>query len=120
MSTWKIDDYECACGARFESITQPNGLRNTRNCRCGEIAHRIIGAPSVKTLETHLRGAEDSKITHGGYFDSNLRDLKTGKVPFITSVAQKNRILREKGLVEAGSLDCDRDRQRSRKNPIHF
>lgn len=113
MSGFKIDDYRCDhCERVFEDITAPGGLRETRLCRCGEVARRIISAPALQTLETHLKGAQDTEVRHGGYFDYNLRDLKSGRVPFITSTAQKKRIMREKGVVEMGSVDGDRERSR--------
>lgn len=119
MSGFKIDDFRCDhCERVFEDITAPGGLRNTRLCRCGEIATRIISAPAVQTIETHMRSATDSRVdAHGGYHDYNLRDLKTGAVPYITSKAQKARIMREKGVVEMGSVPADRER--SRKGTIY-
>lgn len=57
--------------------------------------------------------------SQGGYFDHNLRDRKTGKAPYITSLEQKNRILKERGYIEVGPTDVSRDRERSRKRRIY-
>lgn len=105
----KIHDFECPfCGERFERL---HDAREVVLCACGHVANRLMSAPAVQTVDTHMRGAKDTEIRHGGYHDYNLRDLKTGAVPFITSVAQKKRILRDKGLVEMGSIDADRDKR---------
>jgi ribosomal protein S27AE len=112
----KLNDFECPkCGYIFESLHEHD---ETIHCGpCGAVATKLFSAPVVQTIETHMRGT--NMVSHGGYFDHALRDRKTGKYPFITSKAQKDRILKEKGFVEVGPTDVGRQRERDKQRRIY-
>ena len=111
----KLYDYECSeCGV-FERLVE--GYIRRVECDCGRIAHKIISAPRIHDLNNHMKGT-DLLDSHGGYFDHNLRDRKTGKAPYITSLEQKKRILKERGFYEVGPTDVSRDKERGKRKRV--
>ena len=65
---------------------------------CGLDMSREFTIPTIHTVSTHLPGKSDG----GGYYDFNIRDRATGNPTYIHSLGQKQRLLRERGLVECG------------------
>jgi hypothetical protein len=114
---YKVFDYECPDCGIFEVLVK--GYVREQNCECGKVAPKVISTPAIHNLETHLKGT-NLLDSHGGYFDHNLRDRKTGEAPYITSLEQKKKILKERGYTEVGPTDVSRDRERSRKKPTIY
>jgi len=67
---------------------------------CGLDMTREFTIPVIHTISTHMMG---TGLTDGqGYYDNNLRDRKTGEVPYVHSIGQKRKLLKERGLFEYG------------------
>lgn len=72
---------------------------------CHRRATRIISAPTIHTLETHLRGVRDPDIKvnqDGSYQDPNIYDRARDEFPVITSLKHKKETLKRLGLYEKG------------------
>lgn len=97
----KLRDFRCdGCGHVHELLTDSSDDKRYIACDCGGTAERIISMPAVHTLENHMRGTGEG---HGGeYLDYDLMDRKTGAPARITSVRQKERLLKERGLFIKG------------------
>lgn len=105
-----VYEYECGAGHGMSAVRKIVERDDPVTCGCGERMKRIVSMPTIHTVNTHLRG---TKLGDGmGYYDSNLRDRRTGKVPYITSMDQKRKLLRERGLFEYGNeLSAAKQRQ---------
>jgi hypothetical protein len=112
----RLHDFECPeCGV-WEALIDDD--RRTTFCGCGLEATRIISAPAIHTLETHMRGyqahsAEEQWAPgHGGFRDVNLTD-KAGNPQVYSSLAEKNALLKKHGLAVK---EPNKDRFRKRKS----
>ena len=112
-------EYACPNGHYQERIFAVKDRAAVIDCeQCDMLAERILSMPVVQTIATHLRGTD---LCDGqGYLDHNLRDRRTGKVPYITSLGQKQKLLKERKLFEYGPDTQDRraDEDRSRKRKV--
>lgn len=112
----KIFDYECPCGV-FEALV--DGSEPQVVCANGHTAVKIMSAPALHTLETHMRGFRPSDSSeqwapgHGGFRDVNLCDPRTGKPAVYSSLAEKKRLMKEYGVQQK---EPTRDRFKKRKS----
>jgi putative FmdB family regulatory protein len=68
---------------------------------CHRRAERIISAPTIHTLETHLRGVRDPDVkvnADGSYIDPNIYDRAKDEFPVIKSLKHKQETLKRLGL----------------------
>jgi len=97
-------DFECP-GGHCEIVVRDIDRRDDlyRCQECGLEMERVPSMPTIHTVATHAKSFKGKNACDGqGYYDYNLRDRRTGKVPYITSLDQKRRLLKEKGLEEVG------------------
>ncbi len=109
-----IFDYDCErCGTVDEHFFVGGALiPETLVCgRCSGPTVRIMGAPMIHTVETHLRGIRDPGISSdsGGYWDPNIVD-RSGKPQYVRSLAHKRALLKENGLSESSRSEGAEDR----------
>ena len=119
----RIYDYECEdCGV-FEKLVEAIDEKVT--CECGKPAVKIMSAPAIHTLETHMRGyqaaSSDENFApgHGGFRDVNLCDPVTGKPAVYSSLAEKKRLMKEYG-VQQKEPTRDRFKKRRSKRAMMF
>jgi len=103
-------DYSCQCGVH-ESVIVEYEERDDWSCDdCGE-GERLMCAPVVQTLETHMRGYKGDGIRNsdiegywnpgfGEFVDENLTNPATGDPIKYTSLADKRRKLKQANLYE--------------------
>jgi hypothetical protein len=93
----------CPCGEVEMKVREIDRRDDQLRCKCGLEMDRQMSAPVIQTVATHARGFKGKNACDGqGYYDYNLTDRATGKPPYITSLDQKRRLLKEKGLEEVG------------------
>ena len=96
--------FECPGGHETDEIRAIDRRDDLKWCpECNLEMDRVPTIPVVQTINTHMAGVNGKHATDGqGYFDYNLRDRKTGIPPYITSLDQKRKLLKSKGLEEVG------------------
>lgn len=111
-------DYSCQCGVH-ESVIVEYEERDNWSCdECGE-GGRLMCAPVVHTLETHMRGYKGDGIRNrdiegywnpgfGEFVDENLTNPATGDPIKYTSLADKRRKLKQANLYEKPPKPSDR------------
>lgn len=118
----KLHDYECEpCGRQFEALVDSYG-EPVFCCNCGELAIKIMSAPAIHTLETHMRGyrgdsAEENYVPAHGFRDVNLTD-EAGRPMCYNSLKEKNQLLEQRGLGIKESKDWTK--QKRSKRPMRF
>lgn len=118
----KIHDYECEhCDVRWEQLVEEHEVVGCG--RCGDEAKKIMSAPAIHTLETHMRGyrgdgAEDAYTPAHGFRDPNLTD-EHGKPVVYSSLKEKNALLKKHGL-EIKDSSRDWTKQKRSKRPMRF
>jgi putative FmdB family regulatory protein len=107
-------EYQCPAGHGMTAVRKIDERNDPMTCGCGKVMERAISLPTIHTINTHLRG---TNIGDGmGYFDSNLRDRRTGKVPYVTDLGTKRKLLKERGLFEYGNeLPAAKQRQETER-----
>lgn len=105
-------EFECdACGYTEDVLRKIDERDNHVECvACHGAMARGLTRPTIHTVSTHLMG---TNVGDGqGYFDHNLRDRRTGKIPYVTDLGQKRKLLKERGLFEYGNdLPVAKERQ---------
>ena len=107
-------DYECDCGV-WEDIVEYEQRDKIRCVKCGQ-GERLMCAPVIQTLESHMRGfkGERSQGVDGqGYWnpgfgefkDENLTDPNTGEPAVYSSLKEKRDLLKKYGKYERGDVD---------------
>lgn len=101
----KLRDFECEpCQGTEEVLVEGD---EGANCPvCDRPMTRIMSAPSVHTLETHMRGYRDDsdgvwRPGHGEFLDENLCD-KAGNPQTYSSLSEKRKLLEKHGKFEKG------------------
>lgn len=104
-----IYEYRCEkCGQEQNTIAKVGERPKSVGCPCGARARYHFSTPIIHTLSTHMMGAQGMKIGgDGSYVDYNLVDPATGKPAVITSLDQKKRLMKEKGLQYADGSGND-------------
>jgi putative FmdB family regulatory protein len=122
----KLHDFECEeCGLGFEALFEggPTKPILAAACpACGGKAPKIMSAPAIHTLETHMRGyrgssAEENFVPAHGFRDVNLTD-EAGKPMCYNSLKEKNQLLEQRGLGIKESKDWTK--QKRSKRPMRF
>ena len=124
----KAYDYECErCDVRFEVLVEADD--DVYCGQCEEPAMRLMGAPAIHTLETHMRGYKNDNGVDGhtgqGYWnpgfgefiDENLTDPKTGAPARYRSLKEKEQLLQKFGKFAKG--DAGKPKPRSQR-PLYF
>lgn len=121
----RLYDYECEpCGRTFEAMVEAYDEAVFCN-GCGGLATKIMSAPAIHTLETHMRGyqphsaEENFSPGHGGFRDINLCDPVTGKPAVYSSLAEKKALMKKFG-VQQKEPTKDRFKMRKSKRPMVF
>jgi putative FmdB family regulatory protein len=114
----KLYDYECDnCGEQFEALVSGYDEMVFHE-PCGAPGTKIMSAPALHTLETHMRGFrptgsdEQWASGHGGFRDVNLCNPRTGKPAVYNSLSEKKRLMKEYGVQQKEPTN---DRFRKRK-----
>ena len=117
----RLHDYECTeCGRVLEILVDTEG--DDTPLHCGHEMERLISAPAIHTLESHMRGYRtgpgDEKFvpSYGEFRDENLCD-ENGRPMTYTSPREKQRLLKERGLYEKGPVK-EADKRRSERRMI--
>jgi len=98
-----IYEFLCPCGDVKMIVRDIDRRDDQLRCDCGLEMDRVPSMPVIHTVATHAKSFKGKNACDGqGYYDYNLRDRRTGKVPYITSLDQKRKLLKEKGLEEVG------------------
>jgi hypothetical protein len=120
----KTYDYECDCGVA-ELIVEYDE-RDQQICEtCGK-GDRLMSAPPIHTLETHMRGyrndTNSGRMGEQGHYnpsdkfvDENLTDARGNPLSYST-LAEKKRLLKENGLYER----TDPKPKRRSQRPMFF
>ena len=117
-------DYECDCGVH-EHIVEYDDRDDVRCGRCGQ-GERLMSAPPLHTLGTHLRGyrneTNSGKMGEQGHYnpsdsflDENLTDA-AGRPQSYSTLAEKKRLMKENGLYER----TDKKAKRRSQRPMFF
>ena len=98
----KLKDYECRkCERLFEVLDEEKYLKETIACECGAKADRLMSAPGIHTLETHMRGTRGFETEcDGSYLDHELCASGSGKPTLVKSLKHKKQLLKDHGLYE--------------------
>lgn len=99
--SWKTYDYECECGIAEATVDYDE--RDDQHCAtCDKPAQRLMCAPAIHTLETAMRGYDDSdgvwRPSHGGFVDQNI--VIDGKPAIYNSPKEKQQCLDKAGLYQ--------------------
>jgi putative FmdB family regulatory protein len=109
-------EYMCPAGHGVTAVRKIDERNDPMVCGCGDEMERLLSLPTIHTVNTHLIGTNIGDGT--GYFDSNLRDRKTGKIPYISDMGQKRKLLKERGLFEYGN-DLPAAKQRDERERLN-
>lgn len=121
--------FACPGGHECDELRDIDRRDDLKRCpECNLEMDRIPTIPTVQTINTHMKGVSGRNASDGmGYYDYNLRDRKTGQVPYITSLDQKRKLLKSKGLEEVGddmslpgAAKRRDDEKRERKKTLTF
>jgi hypothetical protein len=119
-------DFMCASEHVTELFFSVAAKPKSTRCACGKVAQAVIlTVPAVHTIQTFHRDIDDPFVKKhadkSGYLDPNLgRDRKTGKRTKITSIRQREQLMREAGLYELPPDDSNKDVARLKKKPVHM
>ena len=115
MSRLVTYDFECDCGV-WEDTVEYEKRDDLRCVKCGQ-GERLMCAPAIHTLETHMRGYRgdngvDAKATGQGYYnpgfgefiDENLTDPATGNPMRYSTLKEKEACLRKAGKFQKGDI----------------
>jgi len=92
-----IFEYRCPIGHWIEDFQTLENRADVIECECGLEAPRQISLPVIHTVETHF-GARNTSC--GEHVATDLEDPKTGKAPVISSLAEHERVMKERGVEE--------------------
>lgn len=118
----KLFDFECGKHGRFEDLVE--GYPTKSECpTCGTESPKIMSAPAIHTLETHMRGYQGDEHDGGfspamGFRDPNLTD-EHGKPMVYSTLGEKRKLLKQRGLEQKDS-SRDWTKQKRSKRPMRF